>query len=198
MRLFIAVLTAFLMLGASTLRADNSLRLPDAELQTGGNGKVVTTIVKFPLLSRQPGKIPVLKARIFYEKSKANGWNYAVSLFLNVHKMSVLTYGRKPRLLRMTPPANAKVKAWYRRGWLVMYGPGSGRTDARIPKTADGGWLYYFDISDLVKYTDTESEVRENHFQIACYLQSPKLPLKFRDMEIIYLTEPEADAKRKQ
>ena len=199
MRYFTPALTALLILGASTLRADNGLRLPDTELKTGG--KLATTIVKFPLLTKQPGKIPVLKARIFYERATPGGWNYAVSLFLNVHKMSVKTYGGKNRLLRLSPPTDAKGKAdgriaqWYRSGWFVMYGPGSGKIDDRILKTADGGWLYYFDISDLVKYTDTESEIKENHFQIASY---KKIPLKFRDMEIIYMTETEADEKRKQ
>ena len=199
MRCFTAALTVFLTLGASTLRADNGFRLPDTELKS--EGKIATAIVKFPLLPRRPGKIPVLKARIFYEKEKNGGGSYTVSLFLNVHKMSGRTYGGKQRLLRLSPPADAADKAngrtarWYRSGWFVMYGTGSGKTDDRILKTADGGWLYYFDISDLVKYTDTESEIKENHFQIAAY---KKLPLKLRDMEIIYLTESEADAKRKQ
>ena len=199
MRYFTAAFTMLLILGTAALRADNGFRLPDTDLKF--SEKYATAVLKFPLLDRRPGKIPVLKARIFYEKGKNGGGSYTVSLFLNVHKMSVKTYGGKNRLLRLSPPTDAKGKAdgrtalWYRGGWFVMNGSGSGKTDDRILKTADGGWVYFFDISDLVKYTNTDSEIRENHFQIASY---KKLPLKLRDMEIIYLTETQADQMRKQ
>lgn len=199
MRFFTTALTMLLILGTAALRADNGLRLPDTDLKF--SEKYATAILKFPLLARQPGKIPVLKARIFYEKEKNGGGSYTVSLFLNVHKMSMKTYGGKNRLLRLSPPTDTKGKAdgrtalWYRGGWFVMNGSGDGKTDERILKTADGGWFYHFDISDLVKYTDTDSEIRENHFQVASY---KKLPLKLRDMEIIFLSETEADQMRKR
>lgn len=203
------VLGAFLILSVSVMHAEDMLKLPDTKLEVGINRsgrEAATAVLKFPLLARQPGKIPVLKAKFFFEADKTGGGNYSILLFLNVHKMSVQTYQGKQRLLRLSPPTNKRGllpngqrAKWYSpSGWFVMSGRGSGPIDKNILSTADGGWTYYFDISDLVKYTDTESEIKENHLQVACRFQARKRVVKFQEMEIIYLPESEADAKRKQ
>ena len=194
------VVKLFMLFAVLSLKAE-TIRLSSVELEAGE--KIATDIVHFPLLQRLPGKVPVLKARIFYDKPKPEGWNYAVSLFLNVRKMSVMTYGGKKRLLRSNMPETAsesgekEIVSWYRSGWLVMMGPGTGVMDARLPQLNDEGWWYFFDISDLANYTDTECASGENLLQIGCYSQAGKRLLKCLDMEIVYLDEEVADQMRK-
>lgn len=185
------------------VHAVENVKIPDIAVDVGK--QPTKKSVSFPLLEKQPGKIPVLKARIFYARPISRGWNNTMMLFLNNRKLTAKTLSGKIRLLRREALESTVEKAprqWYgNSGWLVMFGSGSEEIDSRIQNNRDEGFWYYFDISDTVNYTDSP-KAKGNQLLVGCLLllkhvNNINTPLTLKDIEIVYLDEAEADQLRK-
>lgn len=185
------------------VHAVENVKIPDIAVDVGK--QPTKKSVSFPLLEKQPGKIPVLKARIFYARPISRGWNNAMMLFMNNRKLTGKTLSGKIRLLRreaLESTVEKEPRKWYGNpGWLVMFGSGSGEIDSRIQNNREEGFWYYFDISDTVNYTDSR-KAKENQLLAGCLLKLKDVnnintPLTLKDIEIIYLDEAEADQLRK-
>ena len=193
------------MAAASVLmvHAAENVKIPDVSVDV--ENQPTKGSVSFPLLEKKQGKIPVLKARIFYALQYARGWNNAMQLFLNNRKLTGKTLSGKVRLLRreaLKATVEKEPRKWYGNpGWLVMFGSGSGEVDSRIQNNREEGFWYYFDISDTVNYTGSQ-KAKENQLLVGCLLRLKSVnnintPLTLKDIEIIYLDEAEADQLRK-
>ena len=184
------------------VHAAENVKIQDISVDVGN--QPTKKITSFPLLEKKSGKIPVLKARIFYNRpiKLGRGWSNAMQLFLNNRKLTAKTLDGKIRLLRreaLKATVEKEPRQWYgNTGWLVMFGNGSGEIDKRIQNNREEGFWYYFDISDTVNYTDSQ-KAKENQLLVCCLLKlkAVNTPLTLKDIEIIYLDEAEADQLRK-
>jgi|GEM_PF-3649344 len=197
-----------MMAAASVLlvHAAENVKIQDISVDVGN--QPTKKSVSFPLLEKQPGKIPVLKARIFYNRPAklGRGWSNAMQLFLNNRKLTAKTFSGKARLLRreaMKTTVGKEPCQWYNQScWLVMFGTGDEKEiDPRIQNNREEGFWYYFDISDIVNYTDSQ-KAKENQLLVGCLLKLKHVknintPLTLKDIEIVYLDESEADQLRK-
>jgi len=193
--IFSMMMTATILL----VYAEENVKIPDIAVDIGKQS--TKRSVSFPLLEKKPGKIPVLKARIFYDFPKGSGWGNGMLLFLNNKKLTAKTLDGKIRLLRreaLKATVEKQPRKWYgNTGWLVMFGTGTGEIDKRIQNNRKEGFWYYFDISDTVNYTGSQ-KAKENQLLVGCLLKlkSVNTPLTLKDIEILYLDEAEADQLR--
>lgn len=196
----------FSLLASAVLTLSGADRVVIGDFSADLEKKVLKKKITFPLLEKKQGKIPVLKARIFFETKTPQGWNNTVQLFLNNRKMTARTLFDKERLLRreaMQFKKGKTTRSWYRNsGWLIMYGPGSGEVDSRILNNRQEGYWYYFDISDSVNYKGKPG-AKENVLLAGCTLTlsmtgNRNTPMTFKDVQIIYMDSAEADKARKK
>ena len=185
------------------VHAAENVKIPELAVDVGN--QPTKGSVSFPLLKKEPGKIPVLKARIFYALPSGRGWNNAMMLFLNNRKLTGKTLSGKNRLFRreaLKSKVEKEPRKWYGNpGWLVMFGTGSDEIDPRIENNREEGFWYYFDISDTVNYTGSQ-KAKENQLLVGCLMKLKSVknintPLTLKDIEIVYLDEAEADQLRK-
>lgn len=188
------------------VHAAENVKIQDISVDVGN--QPTKKIASFPLLEKKSGKIPVLKARIFYNRpiKLGRGWSNAMQLFLNNRKLTAKTLFGKARLLRrdaMKTTVEKVPRPWYDKScWLVMFGTGDKEEiDPRIQNNREEGFWYYFDISDIVNYTGSP-KAKGNQLLVGCLLllkhvKNINTPLTLKDIEIIYLDEAEADQLRK-
>ncbi|MBO4632073.1 MAG: hypothetical protein J5858_09135 [Lentisphaeria bacterium] len=197
------ILSMMVTVSILLVQAAENVKIPDIAVDV--ENQPTKGSVSFPLLEKKPGRIPVLKARIFYDRPVGRGWNNAMQLFLNNRKLTGKTLSGKVRLLRreaLKATVEKEPRKWYGNpGWLVMFGSGSGEVDSRIQNNREEGFWYYFDISDTVNYTGSQ-KAKENQLLVGCLLRLKSVnnintPLTLKDIEIVYLDEAEADQMRK-
>ncbi|MBR4221524.1 MAG: hypothetical protein IKR81_10225, partial [Victivallales bacterium] len=177
--------------------------LPCAEQQSSDH-------IVFPAIKNIPGKIPILKTRIFFNAPGVGGWNNCTTIVLNGKQLTRLTADGNERLLRRGEYMNITTgpRAWWNNAneLLVMFGPGEGELDSRIIAPRDESYWYYLDISDVVNYIeygldDRIQSAKENDLILLNALTIKRAgtlnyPLTFKDIQVIYLDKAEAASQR--
>ena len=189
---------------AQTL-ANGDIQLPEMAITpqlTQTSGKIT-----FPAVRRIAGKIPVLKADIFFYLPAPTGWNNATSMVINGKSVSRYNGQGQERLLkrgRFMESIYGKREWWFNgAGLLVYFGPGSGEVDKRIKSSREEGFTYMLDVSDLLNYVeigldDRIESAKDNVIQLNNGLiASPKIgvlgkaPLSFKNATIIWMSPAE-------
>ena len=194
----------------SELLPNGDMLLP--ELQIYPRPSIVSDSIKFPALRRVEGKIPVLKADIFYNNSKPSGWNTASGIVLNSRQLTRYNAQGKERLLRRgtyMKTIYGKGEWWSNSGNLLIYfGPGSGEVDKRIHEPRAEGFTYYLDVADLLNYVELGLDDRiesdkENILQLNCGLTNNpkngelgKAALTMKNARIIWMSADEIEKVR--
>ena len=204
----ISIFIGMLMVAAFPVMAQDAIvigdkELPIAEQQTSGH-------IVFPAIRNVPGKIPILKARIFFNSPQPAGWNNSTSIVLNGKQLTRYTADGNERLLRRGEylVSTIEQRAWWNNinGLLVMFGPGQGEMDSRIITPRNESYWYYLDISDVVNYIeyglDDRIQAAQNNNLVLLNGLTLRLAgklnhsLTFKDMEIIYISKNEAASQR--
>ncbi|MBR2357242.1 MAG: hypothetical protein IKD10_12825 [Lentisphaeria bacterium] len=189
---------------AKVLGNDN-IQLPEmaiAPQNTQTSGRIT-----FPAVRRVEGKVPILKADIFFHLAKPSGWNNSTSMVINGKSVSRYNKQGQERLLkrgRFMESIYGKREWWFNgTGLLVYFGTGSGEVDKRIKSSREEGFTYMLDVSDLLNYVeigldDRIESAKDNVIQLNNGLiASPKIgvlgkaPLNFKNATIIWMSPAE-------
>ena len=194
--------------GGACAAATPAVKLSDAVLPSADQTN--TAVITFPALKKVSGHIPVLKARIFFDIKQTSGWNDMTTLILNGQQLSRYTAAGEERLFRRgkTMIIMDGTRDWWSKssGLLVLAGPGSGEPDRRIIAPREEGYVYYLDISDLANYVEMglddriesarDNVLKLNNGLVKRLCGGMVAPLTFKDAEIIYMPEEEAEKLR--